>query len=194
MGKRAMNFLLFNGPPRSGKDTAALAAFKAINETKVSRAYWEKFSMPNKLMFAALTNTKLDWQGNNDKYEEIKEQVLPGIEVSYRQFQIDVSEKFFKPVYGNDIFGKLLLRRSMPPPYINVVSDCGFQIECDVLKDHNVCLISIHRDGTSFANDSRQWVRPHENWYHFEIDNSRTKEGFEEKIAELVGIWIKNTL
>lgn len=191
-----MNFILFNGPPRSGKDTAARIAWEHIATDPACIAIWEKFSFPNKRMFAGMMDTKCDTWGIVKYYEETKENIIPSIGVSYRQFQIDVSEKFMKPLYGKDIFGRLLLDRCslaeeelthVEPIFI--VSDCGFQIEVDALKDHNVLLFILHREGCDFSNDSREYVMGHPNWTTI-MHNNTTMDVLKASIELGIDTWL----
>ena len=126
-----MNFILFNGPPRSGKDTAAKIAEQYIdNETRYD-AVWEKFSFPNKRAFAGMMGLECDDWGVVEPHEATKDEIIPVLGVSYRQWQIDYSEKYMKPLYGNDIFGRLLLDRcrrdadEIDDNGIYIISDCG---------------------------------------------------------------------
>src|SRR5262245_35703491 len=127
-----MNFILFNGPPRSGKDTGAMIAMDFFKHTHLP--IWEKFSFPNKRMFAGMMDTDIDTSGTVYPYEKTKDEIVPVLGVSYRQFQIDVSEDFLKVKYGEDIFGRLLLSRCnhwARLPIVYIISDCGFQTECN---------------------------------------------------------------
>jgi hypothetical protein len=190
-----MNFILFNGPPRSGKDTAAKIALDYVHKTH--GAYWEKFSYPLKRGFAGIVDHSIDDEGNVDTFEKIKEDIIPFLGVSYRQFQIDMSEKFMKPLYGNNIFGRLLLQRcheiasmsSYPPVFI--VSDCGFQIECDVLKDHNILFFNMIRPNTSYTGDSREEVVPNINWTRYRILNDGPVNHLQTVIESRVKEWLK---
>lgn len=190
-----MNFILFNGPPRSGKDTAAKIAFDYIQANKNNWPVWEKFSFPNKKSFAGCLNLSMDVQGNVEYYEAQKDTATTPFGVTYRQFQIDISEKFLKPVYGQNIFGKLLLARcEYVDPNINpvfVVSDCGFQIECDVLKDHNVLLIRMRRDGCTFVGDSREYVAERDNWDRHDFYNNGSIEQLKGLVETTVEAWLK---
>lgn len=191
-----MNIILFNGPPRSGKDTAALIACNFIDSLPgPTIANWEKFSYPLKSSFACMVGAAMNTRGDVLGYEERKNEPLSILNgASFRQFQIDFSEKFMKPLYGNDIFGRLFLERCKEHPereVIQVVSDCGFQIEADALKGHNVCLFTLTRKGTSFEGDSRQYVTPHEDWYHFEIENDGTVDDLLDLVEPRVEMWLK---
>lgn len=193
-----MNFILFNGPPRSGKDTAAKIAWDYIAAKPDYMAIWEKFSFPNKRMFAGMMDTKCDNWGVVPHWEDLKGEIDATLGVSYRQWQIDVSEKFMKPLYGNDIFGRLLLGRCKEceedlPGFtpIFIVSDCGFQIEVDTLKDHNVLLFNLWRKGCDYSNDSRQQVNPHETWHALQIYNDRDVADLKHRVIDRIDAWLK---
>lgn len=190
-----MNIILFNGPPRSGKDTAAKFAFDFIN-TKYRNRYglWEKFSFPNKRAFAGMMGLACDAWGVVEPYEAIKDRAIPNLGFSYRQWQIDYSERFMKPLYGKDIFGRLLLDRLSCfnlEKFIPVVSDCGFQVECDVLKGHNVLLFTMSCKGCTFEGDSREWVRPYDGWRHYFCNNDYPLDQLKDYIEELVADWLR---
>lgn len=193
-----MYFILFNGPPRSGKDTAALAAKKLFDGNPKLHPIWEKFSRPLKFAFAGMMNTPIDIYGNCKVYEPIKEQLIPSLGVSYRQWQIDFSEKFMKPLYGQDIFVSLLLQRQHKllanPRFVCLISDCGFQVEADVLGqqyyNNPILLITIRREGCTFEGDSREWVQPVQNMKQITLHNNGSKEAFEAAVVETIEEWM----
>lgn len=157
-----MKVVLINGAPRSGKDTAA-KALRDLPDFRQPRSFvWEKFSMPLKTAFAGMMYECIDNEGNVDYYEDHKDEVVEVLGCSYRQWQIDFSERFMKPRYGNNIFGRLLLDRlihNASEGDLVVVSDCGFQIEADTILAHfnpeDVFLLSIYRKGKTYIGDSR---------------------------------------
>jgi hypothetical protein len=107
-----MTFLLFSGPPSSGKDTAAKIAWQHIWDKEPNHdPVWEKFSFPNKRAFAGMMGLTCDPWGYVFPWEDTKDEVIPVLGVSYRQWQIDYSEKYMKPLYGEDVFVRLLLNR-----------------------------------------------------------------------------------
>lgn len=150
-----MKFVLLNGPPGCGKDTAAAQmvpylAFKHL-----------KFAAPIKRMAAALLQCDMKWiEENKDTY------IMPlgyNVKITLRQFLIDLSEKFFKPLYGEEVFANLLwdeAKRS--PSKLFAVSDCGFIGEVGKLVNssgrNNCILFRIHRQGCDFTNDSRSYM------------------------------------
>lgn len=189
-----MNFILFNGPPRSGKDTAAKFAYDYIKANHLNRLFplWEKFSFPNKRAFAGMMGAVCDSWGVVEPYEQIKDEPIQALGFSYRQWQIDYSEKFMKPVYGQDIFGRLLLDRLAfynMNLFVPIVSDCGFQVECDVLRDHNVLLFTLYREECSFEGDSREYVEPAPGWRYHDLVNEGSLDDLRAKVETAVKDW-----
>jgi len=133
--------------------------------------------------------------GNVKYYESVKDTETTPFGVTYRQFQIDISEKFLKPLYGQDIFGRLLKTRCLAvEPNIDpifIVSDCGFQIEVDTLKEHNVLLVRMVREGCDFSKDSREYVQHHPHWLHMNIANDGSIQELTNKIQNLVSVWLE---
>lgn len=164
-----MKLILLNGPPRCGKDTAAQLLRNHYKPRYTTR--WEKFSRPHKEAFAAMARENIDFEFNVAHYELRKAETIPWLGVSYRQWQIDFSEKFMKPLYGETIFARMLLERirnrAGEAGYLCVVSDCGFQIEVDTVaaawNPADLMVITVMRDGCTFAGDSRQYVKPTNN-------------------------------
>lgn len=194
-----MNIILFNGPPRSGKDTAATYLYENWESFEWSRgvAWFLRMSSPLKRMFAAMTNSELDEYDNNLTYDRMKEDKLHFLNgKSYRQWQIECSEVFMKPMYGEDIFGRLFVN-AVPTRRIRVeetwlVPDCGFEIEAEtvakLLPEYSVFLVQIHRKGYDFTGDSRGYIKGEAipATRRFSINNNGTKEAFEDSIVSLV--------
>lgn len=153
--------LLFNGPPRCGKDTAAMHLCKVLPH----RLQFYRMSHPIKKAFAAITNTLLDSFGNNLEWESRKDSAITPFGVTYRQWQIDFSERFMKPLYGEHIFGRLFadhFSSGWAAERIVLVPDCGFEIERAQLVERfgrlNVRVIAIHRPDCNFEGDSRGYL------------------------------------
>jgi hypothetical protein len=164
-------------------------------------------SMPIKKAFAATVGLNITWRGDVEHWEAQKDEVIEGFGVSYRQWQIDFSEKFMKPLYGDDIFVKLFISRMQRQQRdaIILVPDCGFDIEYQTLVREygaeNILVIKIYRPNTSFAGDSRGYLSvggkfvsglPDETGkYVAHTNNAGSKEEFETKILNLVKEWLK---
>lgn len=152
-----IKLVLFNGPPRSGKDT--------------SRGMVEAFSR------RPFTSIRLDFKDtllNSIDYRYILQDDRPYEDIKastpeLRKILIDFSEKVIKPNLGEDYFAKrfvetiLAYKNSSTSPKLVLCADVGFDIEIDtILKQINpkdVYLIQLRRDGCSFLNDSRNYVK-----------------------------------
>jgi len=155
---------------------------------------FDKFAMPVKAAFAATVGSYMDEYGVCEPYESQKDAVISEFGVSYRQWQINFSESYMKPMYGKDIFGKLFtLRNGIAHPYI-VVSDSGFIEEFDKVVAYygkeNVLLARIIRKGCDFTGDSRTYIDPAEG--HVLLNNDGTKEQFATKVVDLAERFFNN--
>jgi hypothetical protein len=205
MGK----IILLNGPPSSGKDTAAkfIREWYNYNIKKVgdisTRCILDRMSMPIKKAFSGFAFAPIDEDGNVHPFERKKEEIIPALGVSYRQWQIDFSEKFIKPNYGDASFGKLLLDRCnyrfvTQSCDLIVVPDCGFQIEIEVLYNNfqpasNILMLQLHREDCTFKGDSRGYVArpawvPEGHW--LQVQNNGTIDEFHEQIQTIVKGWL----
>lgn len=174
MGK----IILLNGPPSSGKDTAAKHIRQWLSEKWPEvdaqglrkpkyRVHLDRMSMPIKRAFAGTMGLPITPDGEVLHWEAQKEQEVPEFGISYRQWQIDFSEKFLKQ-YDAAIFGTLLSARierlfRNGDANLVVVPDCGFAIEIETLYSNfnpaDILLIRCHRNGFTFSGDSRSYVR-----------------------------------
>jgi len=155
----------FNGPPFSGKDTLAQMLVDKCEAEGVTIAIkQDSLSLP--LREIAYKMVSLNYQPNEYNYSKFKETEfnLGGKPVTGRQLMIDVSEKFLKPVYSQRIMADLLIERNKNFDGLLLIRDCGFQIEVDPLIEayghRNLRIVQVHRKGTSFLGDSREWVFP----------------------------------
>lgn len=159
----SVKIIFFNGPPRSGKDTAASYASKHLAQNNAQFTHI-KFSQP--LKEAAHILLGLPQQA--DSYEDQKDQK---IEDFYghapREMYIWVSEKFLKPTFGSDILAKTFCRKVRQVQLeqqtnIFVVSDCGFpdevRLSAHEFGKENVLVVQVVRPNTDFSNDSRGYV------------------------------------
>lgn len=196
-----MNIILFNGPPSCGKDTAARHLWDLWDTLQLPGfPAFVRMSTPNKAAFAAITVSSIDEFSNNIEFERVKEQPQPLFNgASYRQWQIDFSEKFMKPLYGDDVFGKLFIRRVCSDlgseQYTYLVPDCGFQVELQTVRDAfpraKIMLIRIHRDGCDFSKDSRSYLQGIYGVHEIDLDNNGTERAYLTNIEHLVRNFIK---
>lgn len=158
--------ILFNGPPRSGKDTIAAETAVRLPGTP----HICKFAAPLKS-----TAMHMYCDGNSQIFHQLDSAELKD-EPHYRFFgktcrevQIAISETYFKPLHGPKVFGKILsqyitsaIEREQKPLNLFLVSDSGFRPEAEeIVSTHgaeNVLLFRIHRDGFDFSGDSRGYI------------------------------------
>jgi hypothetical protein len=176
--------ILLNGPPRCGKDTAAGFIVKHGKNFKEM-----KMSAPLKRVVGPLFNLSPDIMKVLEECKDDPAHVLFG--KSYREVQIAISESLLKPMYGEDVFGKLFLNYARTTSYVNiVVSDTGFNSEVGpILQAYgspNVYLVRIERDGTDFSNDSREWVNPNQFSKSFTIENKYDLELYEAQVKKIL--------
>lgn len=147
---------LFNGPPGSGKDEAA--EFLGVFGVK-------HLSFKNVLFQATCDQFDVDYEwfmeGYNDR--ELKEAAVPELDgMSRREAMIYTSESVIKPRYGKEYFGAFV-SREIEPDYDYAISDCGFEEELrpviNKIGRENVVLVQLGRDGCTYDNDSRRYVR-----------------------------------
>lgn len=155
-----MKFVLLNGPPHCGKDTAVSHLVPYLNFVHL------KFAAPFKRMVAALLGCSMS------TLEEIKdrpnrmlrfENAATTRDDTPRKLLIALSEELLKPRYGNSYFGTVLWGEACTSSgKLFIVSDCGFEGEVGRLTESagasNCLLIRIHRDGCDFSNDSRSYI------------------------------------
>lgn len=146
-----MRIIALNGPPRSGKDTAAkllgIPVFKFASILKRSAHAMYGLDVPV------------------DFFEDRKDQRCPEFYgLTPRNIYIEVSERYFKPVHGNDFFGTVLAEALARSNHEAVaISDSGFDIELIPLierfGENSITVVRLHRDGCSFRGDSRNYVK-----------------------------------
>ena len=179
---------VLNAPAQTGKDTIANHFVDDVNVLKVA------FKDPMYEIFMASTGLSsnefhklYETPGWKDTPQEITNGKTP------REFMIHISEKFIKPFYGEDYFGKWvgeyiqrMERDVIGDDVVWVIPDSGFQGEYEALKalhGDRLVLIQLYREGhTTFDGDSRNWV------YDWELDEEmgaavfNTTDGNEEVI------------
>jgi hypothetical protein len=191
MTNKLPRVLLFNGPPRSGKDASATIVADWLRNHDLTPAL-DKFSRPIKCAFAGLFDPSLSMErdsfGELLTYADDKERLIPLLGVSYRQWQIEFSERFMKPRYGQTVFARLLAEEIMScradasgNPLYWLIPDSGFQTEAnyllEVLPPENIMIFRLEREGTSFAGDSRSYIiSPHPDLYCYLIKNHGSLE------------------
>lgn len=171
---RNQKVLFFNGPPGCGKDTIS----NLLAERSSQPVMQMKFADPLKDQCAVLLGV------TREELELIKDLPHPALGGGTpRQYLIGLSEKYIKPVYGDQFFGNVAankIRRSLHKGRI-AFSDSGFLSEAIPVVNQcglaNCAKIEIHRKGKDFSNDSRSYWHM-QGLQEFRYDNDGTVEQF----------------
>lgn len=152
---------LLNGPPRSGKDTCGAM----ISSLLGNESCWsDKLSMELKERTHALYRLfRMDGKPlRHDFYELVKDRAsVAFLGLTPRQAYIDAHERYWKPVHGADILGRLLMNRlrSDPrwSPELNlIITDAGDAPQCMPLVEVYGCVnsfrIQLDRAGCTWDN------------------------------------------
>lgn len=177
----------FNGPPHCGKDTISDALAEYLRNSnpqlKVGR---NSLSLPMRIigfnMLARVYSPVL--------YEQIKDEPQDMFDGdTLRRFMINFSETFVKPNYGTDTWAKNLMKRLETFPHdVVIVSDIGFQAECDYfdylaqnLIGYEFLTVQLEREGTDWSKDSRGYCSGE---YLLRVSNNA---GIREIVDNVVG-------
>jgi len=181
--------VLVNGPPGCGKDT-----FAAMVAAKLPRTRVDKFATYLK----ELTHRVFELSVPSNAFEGIKD--TPNARfwgVTPRQAYIALSEKFIKPLLGEDFFGRYVSQkfRMDRGSETFVISDSGFPEEAAALiedfgLEHSV-LVRMYRKGCSFKNDSRfYWPAP-AGLRVMEVKNDGSLADLTKTVSEFLEEWRK---
>lgn len=149
--------VLVNGPPGSGKDTLGEHLIKKYPSFDIAKFAWELKERTH----ALYGRPELP----HDHFEQVKEKPSAFfLGLTPRQAYIQVSETYFKPVHGDETFGKLLVQRLAEKHAFArgfVITDSGFESETVPMLRHfgadSVILVRIRGRG-DFSNDSRSFL------------------------------------
>lgn len=183
--------ILFNGPPRCGKDTAG----KYVNGL-VPRSRVMKFA--GTLKRSVHVDLGLPYDLPEDAFERCKDEPNSAFfGMTPREAYIQKSEVRQKPFLGEDIYGRTVLRRmwrayqDQSKTRVFLMTDSGFAPEAapviDAVGANRVLLLRIHAEkrGCSFVNDSRSYIQLG-NVATYDVDNNRSIEEFQGVVMGLV--------
>ncbi|WOE76339.1 hypothetical protein [Alterisphingorhabdus coralli] len=154
-------FILFNGPPRSGKDTLGHQLFGYLLRTGADPIIAE---FKEHIRHVALYILGIQ----PEDYEARKDEFLPEWHTTLRQFMIDFSEQFMKPKFGDDVWPKAAYHAlgDLADNQIVIFTDLGFPVELEYLQSRTdperVIVVQLEREGCDWSKDSRNYVFPRE--------------------------------
>lgn len=182
--------ILFNGPPRAGKDTAVNSLMDVLSDYEIV-----KFTGPLK----DLTHLNYGLDCSQDAYEVTKDTPLQEFNgKTPRQAYIETSAAL-KASQGEDAVAQLFVNSILASAAKVILNpDVGDDMEAlavaKALGHENVLVIRIHKDGHDFSNDCRTWVQSSALTI-IDVENlaGRRRE-FESEIAAHVQGFLENVL
>lgn len=187
-----MYIVAFNGPPECGKDTLAQMLVEHMDSRITLPVRQDSLSLMLRKVAYTLTGYEgfhldgPDYAAFKRKEFQLGERMVTG-----RQIMIDVSERFLKPTYGEEVMASLMLLRYVDYHGLLLIRDSGFQLEVDPLirfaKPENVYVVRILRDGKTFEFDSRESVFHPNAKHNMEISNNGTLDDLATEAGRLYG-------
>lgn len=180
----AIKIILFNGPPRSGKDTASDFAMNILGNDAAKY----RFAAPLKNAVHSMFGFKDVSEEHFNSVKDVPNDAFYGL--TPRQAYIWLSESVVKPKFGHDFWANVAVTsiKQLRRPVV-VVSDCGFVEEANVLikafGKRNVAIVHLERSGTSFANDSRSYIDV-EGCAKYKIVNDGTVHDLYDIVAHMI--------
>ncbi len=147
--------MLFNGPPRSGKDVAA-DYFK-------KQKGWKHLSFKYQLYKETAKYFGINYDWFMERYDDRSVKEVPHMDLGHmscREAMIYVSEKVIKPKRGLDYFG-LQVANEIDVTKDYAISDGGFIDELipviNRVGSNNFVLVQLTREGCDYSTDSRRY-------------------------------------
>lgn len=173
-----MKFIGFSGPPRSGKDSIASHLHALIlGGGATVKPQIVSLSMPMRRTIYALMGIEYSlthYEANKD----VPQALFGGATI--RRAMIDLSEKHVKPTYGQGFWAETAFDSVWDEGQVVIASDLGFPIEAEVAIKRfgveNCVFVTVERQGTSFHNDSRNYVYGPDTYHNFPLFNNDTVE------------------
>lgn len=155
-------FIAINGPARSGKDTLT----KFVKQDDWFRKHFTVHHVAFAQVIKDCVHRFIGEKYSDERKHEVME--LSTIGKTYRDSYIAFSEDFAKPIFGPDIFGRLVARSIIEQytpewglPRLFVCSDSGFKPEYEAVQHElgadNTMVVKLFREGFDFPGDSRSY-------------------------------------
>jgi len=179
--------IAFNGPPGSGKDTCAqivkeylLDGASAVNhyhpciiqfKDKLYEAAFKElmdvYSKDVPITLGEFVQRCADRATKDTKCISIFVENHGFLHYTPREWLIEVSEKVYKPRYGESVWADALTQSVLEDDKHNVflIPDLGFEVEVEALlnlqrEGYNVAVVKLNRQGCAYEGDSRKEVDP----------------------------------
>jgi hypothetical protein len=184
--------VILNGPPNVGKDTLA---FMLEDYGFKKMAFKDQLYIDTSMRYQVPLETLIN-RASDRVFKELPWLLLEHPEtqqiLSPRQALIETSENYIKPKYGKDYFGQAAVRACRRKhAVLAVFSDGGFPEEIKPLQEAylNTVIIRLHRQGLSFAGDSRSWLEGFKNTHDMVLTEGKPRADLEH-ILDLLDPYI----
>lgn len=165
--------VLFNGPPRSGKDAGADYFKKNYG--------WKHLSFKYQLYKETCNYFGCDYEWFMERYDDRSVKEVPHVDLGHmscREAMIYVSEQIVKPKRGLDYFGQLVANEiDLTKDY--AISDGGFVDELipvvEKVGSKNFVLVQLTRDGEDYSSDSRRYFQGSRIEHEYVLGNKYTE-------------------
>lgn len=165
--------VLFNGPPRSGKDAGADYFKKNYG--------WKHLSFKYQLYKETCNYFGCDYDWFMERYDDRSVKEVPHMDLGHmscREAMIYVSEAIVKPLRGLDHFGQLVANEiDLTKDY--AISDGGFVDELipvvEKVGSKNFVLVQLTRDGEDYSSDSRRYFQGSRIEHEYVLGNKYTE-------------------
>ncbi len=162
------HIVVFNAPPRSGKDEAATYFKEKLEKKGVSCAIHTfkhgLIEVASKFLGVSKEEFLHDYDDCTEAgvwCKDIPQWHVGGKYLSSREVLIHVSENVLKPTFGEGVCGKMFVE-SWPDAEVILVPDGGFAAEIEEVIDSSdvrlLDIVKIKRTGCTFKGDSRGYL------------------------------------
>ena len=189
--------ILFNGPPRSGKDSACEIIMKHFPE--VHYAYFKEVLYKESAKMLGLDFNFWAKVCQNGDLKDLPMLTMSagetGALMTPRDILIYLAEKVLKPKYGKAFIAQgtaetiadliQFQREQSNEEAVIVVPDLGFDYEIDTIREMipnaYVISVAVYRPGFTFEGDSRNYVKNP----NFGLHNNVTYAGLKDQVLRL---------
>lgn len=159
--------IVFNGPPESGKDTAAetVRSFVQVNAPYMMPRHM-KFAEPLKKAAHSLYGAFHSWDFYDSREGRDQKNVPNGdfLGLSPREAYIAMHQEYLDKMHGPKSLGFILKKRMIREnsTQLFVLSDSGFVDELepiiDLIGQRGTMIVELHAVGCSYEGDSRNYI------------------------------------